>query len=133
MIVLTAGSSDTAVGTIISTWTGGGTPVGPNIVIGANESQAAIYQVPAGYTLYVTNFTVGSNAGGQSVHSLMAKPLGGVYNLKQSMPSNVNSNNGFKTFNPPMKFIEKTTIKLQSKVDAAEENYGSFDGVLVAS
>ena len=133
MIVLTAGSSATAVGTIISTWTGGGTPVGPNIVIGSNESQAAIYQVPAGYSLYVTDFTVGSNAGGQAIHSLMAKPFGGVYNLKQSLPTNVNSNNAFKTFNPPMKFIEKTTIKLQSKVDAGEENYGSFDGVLVAS
>ena len=133
MVVLTAGSSETAVGTIISTWTGGGTPVGPNIVIGANESQAAIYQVPVGYSLYVTNYTVGSNAGGQAVHSLMAKPFGGLYNLKQSTPTNVNSNNGYKSFNPPMKFIEKTTVKLQSLVNAGMECYGSFDGVLVAN
>ena len=85
-----------------------------------------------GYTLYLCNYKVGSNRGGQAVHSFLAKPFGGVYNLKESTPTNVNCNFAYIPFNPPMPIVEKTTIKLQSLVNTpGMECYGSFNGVLV--
>ena len=144
MTVLEAGSAGINVGTISSQradstlWAGATLTgvVGPHIVIGSNESQSCIYQVPNGHTLYLCNYKVGSNKvtqlTGQAVHSFLAKPFEGVYNLKESTATNIYSNSAYRPFNPPMKIVQKTTIKLQSKTDyEGMECYGSFNGVLV--
>ena len=132
MVVIYAGSGNTAAGTISSVWTGGGTPVGPNIVLGQNSSQSCIYQVPVGYSLYITNYKIGSHDGGKASGFLMAKPLNGVYNCIEICPTNVYLCAVIREFQPPMKILQYTTIKFQTTVNTVlMQSFGSIDGILV--
>jgi hypothetical protein len=143
LIVLTAGSTGKTAGIISTVWTGGGTPIGPNILASGsftasqNSSQSCIYQVPAGNTLYITNYKVGSHFGGTATFNLTAQPFGGVFNCVENAFTNVYGEFAYRAINPPMRFTEKTTIKFQTGVNlggsAGIECSGSIDGVLVTN
>ena len=134
MVVLSAGSSNSAVGTISSIWAGNGSPTGPNINPLLNASQSCIYQVPAGHSLYITNYKIASHDGGKSTGYLMAKPLNGVYNCIELCPANVYMCTVIREFQPPMKFLQYTTIKFQTTANTpGMQCFGSIDGILIAN
>ena len=132
MIVATAGTGETAAGTITTVWTGGGTPVGPSIIIGANQTQFCIYQVPVATTLYIHNIQGGIQNGTNCDISLFAKPFGGVFNLKSVVALNLaGSSHSVHEFKLPLKFAAKTIIKLKGTTSNNTEVHGSFDATLI--
>ena len=147
MRVITAGSNNVNNGTISSVWNGGGNPAGPTMVsLAAFQSgqmcatQSCIYQVPAGHTLYVTNYKIGGVGGSTNSGAfyLMAKQFGSLlYNCVEVAFTNFGNGYAYRDIKPPMRFTEKTTIKLSSGVNlgggTTMDLCGSIDGVLVAN
>ena len=134
MIVATAGTSATAIGTISSVSNGTGTPTFPGIIIGANQTQFCIYQVPTAYTLYLWNYAAGVSGGTTAEVNLMAKPFGGVYNLKGQVQLN-SAGSSFERvdYKVPLKFAAKTIVKLTCTATSNNTAVvGSFDGILVS-
>lgn len=137
IIVATAGSGATNAGTISTTWTGGGTPAGPTIIAGKGQTQFCIYQIPASYTGYMTSYGGSYNGAATSnmLIELMAKPFGGVYNLKGSINlAEAGNTFGRRSFDTPLRLTEKTIVKLTATADANNSDAcGSFDIILVAN
>jgi hypothetical protein len=87
--VLTAGNNGTSSG-IIYVGTGTvNTGVPANVInqtgVVANESESAFYTVPAGYTAYITRYTMSSGnstANAATRFSLRVRPFGGVFGYK---------------------------------------------------
>ena len=89
MIVLTAGTGGTSVGNI---YAGTGTVNAgvPAVVVNqtgilSNESESAFYTVPAGFTAYITRWTMSSGNGTANTHTrftLRVRPQGGVFGTK---------------------------------------------------
>ena len=129
--VATAGSGGTNAGTITTAWTGGGTPVGPSIVIGKGQTQFCIYQIPAGLNGYLSSFG-GSYSGASTSNitlELFAKPFGGAWNLKGSMDlAEQGTTFARRTYDTPLKFTEKTIIKVTATSDTVNSDVvASFD------
>ena len=137
IIVLTAGTGGTNAGTITTSWTGGGTPIGPSIVIGKGQTQFCLYQIPASYTGYLSSYGGSYNGGGTSnvLIELFAKPLGGVYNLKGSINlTQAGTTFSRRLFDTPLKFTEKTIVKLTATSDTVNSDViGNFDIILVGN
>jgi hypothetical protein len=135
MIIATAGSGGTAAGTITSVSNGTGTPTFPSIQLGSNQTQFCIFQVPAGKTMYMFSFRGAISGGTTAEIDLFAKPFGGVYNLKGEVRlSSTGSSHEEVTYKIPLKFTEKTIVKLTCS--AASNNtvaLGSFDAILVTN
>ena len=90
--------------------------------------------MPVGYSLYITNYKIGNHDGGKSTGYLMAKPPNGLYTCIEICPSNVFQPCVIRPFQPPMKILQYTTIKIQTNVNTANlECFASIDGVLVAN
>ena len=135
IVVATAGTGATNAGTITSTWTGGGTPAGPSIVVGKGQTQFAIYQVPAGFTGYIEQYGGGTQGGTTLDLELFVKPFGGVYNLKHTLAlSSTGTSNETYFYKFPLKVLEKGIVKL---VGTAGSNNtvvnGHFDLVLISN
>jgi hypothetical protein len=89
MTVLTAGSGGTSVGNIYA-GTGTVTAGVPAVVVNqtgilSNESESAFYTVPAGFTAYITRWTMSSGNGTANTHTrftLRVRPQGGVFGTK---------------------------------------------------
>jgi hypothetical protein len=89
MIVLTAGSGGTSVGNIYA-GTGTVTAGVPAVVVNqtgilSNESESAFYTVPAGFTAYITRWTLSSGNGTANASTrftLRVRPFGGVFGFK---------------------------------------------------
>jgi hypothetical protein len=89
MIVLTAGSGGTSVGNIYA-GTGTVTDGVPAVVVNqtgilSNESESAFYTVPAGFTAYITRWTLSSGndeANASTRFTLRVRPFGGVFGFK---------------------------------------------------
>ena len=89
MIVLTAGSGGTSVGNIYA-GTGTVTNGVPAVVVNqtgilSNESESAFYTVPAGFTAYITRWTLSSGNGTANASTrftLRVRPFGGVFGFK---------------------------------------------------
>jgi hypothetical protein len=89
MTVLTAGSGGTSVGNIYA-GTGTVTDGVPAVVVNqtgilSNESESAFYTVPAGFTAYITRWTMSSGNGTANTHTrftLRVRPQGGVFGTK---------------------------------------------------
>jgi hypothetical protein len=87
--VLTAGSGGTSVGNIYAGTGSAGSGV-PAVIynqtgIASNESESAFYTVPAGYTAYITRWTMSSGNGTANTHTrftLRVRPFGGVFLTK---------------------------------------------------
>jgi hypothetical protein len=135
ILVATAGTGATNAGTITTSWTGGGTPVGPSVAIGKAQTQFAIYQVPAGYTGYIEQFGGGTQGGTTCDLELFVKPFGGVFNLKSKIALNVTgTSNQDYDYKYPLKVLEKGTIKLTGTVVSNNTDVsGYFDLVIVSN
>ena len=133
MIVLTAGATGSNIGTITATAATDGT-VTNSIVIGKNQTQLAVYQIPVSYTGYLWRFG-GSMNGGANANvdlELFAKPFGGVYDLKGTVNMNVAAGAVSRDYHTPLAFTEKTTLKIVGTSDTVNSNVvGNFDLTLV--
>jgi hypothetical protein len=97
LTVLTAGSGGTSAGSIY-VGTGTVTTGVPAVTLNrtgssSNESESAFYTVPAGYTAYITRFTMSSansTANTSTRFVLRIRPFGGVFGYKAiyNMPGN---------------------------------------------
>lgn len=136
MIVQTAGSVESNVGTITATAVTDGT-ISAAIVIGKNQTQVAIYQIPAGYTGYLSQYYGGfqGGAGAACFIELFGKAFGGVYALKGTLTLRVDGSSfDVRSYKSPLKFTEKSIIKLTATSDAVNSNVvGAFDLILVAN
>lgn len=135
--VATAGTGNTNAGNITSSWTGGGTPVGPTVLAGKGQSQFCQYQIPASYTGYLSDYGGSYNGASTSnvLLELYVKPFGGVFNLKGTVNlSGSASSFARREYAVPLKFTEKSIIKLVGVSDANNSDVvGSFDLILVAN
>lgn len=138
MYVVTAGSGETAAGTI---YAGTGTVtsgVPANIfgmvALGANQTQMAFWTVPAGYTLYLTGlfYTSGNtNANAWTNFQLIQRPLGGVF--RQQSSSRVPGNGDFVVdLHTPIAFAEKTDIEVRAVASTSPSNVSAeFEGIYI--
>ena len=129
--VLTAGSAGTAAGTLHVQTTGGGT-VYANLSNG-NQTQMALYTVPAGKTLFLDdiNFTAAiSQANNYAVVSFSAREFGGIFRKKYV--NTLQSNQLIAKFEYPLRFPEKTDMECRAFCSNNNNLIGaSFQGVLV--
>jgi len=135
MIVLTAGTGGTNSGALLAVAADDGTTT-CGVAAAMGQSQMCIYQVPAGYTAYMSGFSGSFNGGAASnvLLNLFAKPLGGVFNLKSSLSLNTaGSSAGVRDFKIPLSFAAKTIIKVTGTSDAPNsDTMAEFDLILVA-
>lgn len=136
--VNTAGSGGTAAGTIyVGTGTvTAGVPatIYAVITLGENQTQMALWTVPAGYTLYVYSGKF-STAGSNSTHSMLGKfmfrPFGGVFRNA----ADVTLNSGFVNydFEIPLALPEKTDIETRAIAINGSNFYvtAAFEGVYI--
>ena len=134
MIVATAGSSGTNVGTLTSTI--GGTATG-NVVAGKGQTQMAFYMIPAGKTGYLTKYggSIDASATASIDLELFATPFGGALNLKGTIMFYGGGNTqGFREYETPLQFAEKTLLRLRATSDANNVDVvGAFDLYLVTN
>jgi len=106
---------------------------------GNNQTEMAIYTIPAGTTGYMRSFfaaTAGANKNSNYVIKLRARPLGGVFQLKhRTALADLGTSHFQHPYIEPEIFLEKTDIEmtvqvLASGVTAASVSAG-FDIVLV--
>lgn len=115
MKVVTGSTYAGAVGTITCTSTDSGTAVLATIAIGANQTQSANYQIPAGYTGYfnLPQVTL-QNTSNNSVTDLALynRKFGGVDQLKVDfrLQGGASADYQAKEFGAPLVFNEKDTI-----------------------
>jgi len=138
MFVVTAGSGETAAGTI---YAGTGTvtagvpaTVYGVIVLNANQTQMAFWTVPAGYTLYLmgTFFTsANSTANASTNFQLIQRPLGGVFRIQSS--ARIPGNGDFVLdLHTPLAFPEKTDIEIRAVASAGSSNVSAeFEGIYI--
>lgn len=137
--VVTAGSGGTAAGTLyIGTGTvTSGVPATIYAVIdvGDNQTNMAMWTVPAGYTLYIYRgtFSAASNNAAQFVlGKFMVRPFGSVF--RNAADVTVNSNVFGYDFEIPLAVPEKSDIEARAIALAGTNFYvtASFEGVYVA-
>jgi hypothetical protein len=136
--VATAGSGGTAAGTIyVGTGTvTAGVPatVYAEIPLGANQTQMAVWTVPAGYTLYVTagTFSAASNNVAQYVlGQFFFRPFGGVF--RNAADITVNSNVFRYEWDVPLALPEKSDIEARA-IALSGSNFfitASFEGIYI--
>ena len=125
MYVLTAGSGGTAVGIIYAgtgtVTTGVPANVYAQIEIGYNQTAMAIWTVPAGYTAFMSSYTIlsgSTTADTIFTGALFIRETGGVFRLQSSIKAVGGSgyNNIFET---ALKIPEKTDIELRAACSTA--------------
>jgi hypothetical protein len=138
MYVVTAGSGETAAGTI---YAGTGTVtsgVPANIygmvAIGANQTQMAFWTVPAGYTFYLTGmfFTSGNTtANAYTNFQLIQRPLGGVF--RQQSSNRMPGNGSFVLdLHTPLSFPEKTDLQVRAVTSSGAASVSAeFEGIYI--
>lgn len=108
------------------------------IIAGKNQTQMAIYTVPAGYTAFLTNYyarehpVTGNSATSLDVELWATDNANGyAKQLKHSMGLSVGQG-AQHNFNPYLKFTEKTDIYLTlTTVGGTSDMSGGFDIILV--
>lgn len=136
--VATAGSGGTAAG-IVYVGTGtvtAGVPatVYAEIPVGANQTQMALWTVPAGYTLYITGgvFSAASNNVAQYVlGQFFFRPFGGVF--RNVADITVNSNVFRYDWEVPLAIPEKSDIEARAIALSGTNFYvtASFEGIYI--
>lgn len=136
MRVTAAGSNGSNVGVITATAQTDAT-VTARISAGYNQTLMAIYQVPAGYSLYMTRFRVNSNATTAAKLDviLWVKPFGEVWQIKHvDFYDNAVSSGIEAVLDPPFKITEKSLMRLAVTSSANNQDVsGSFDGYVIAN
>ena len=138
MYVVTAGSGATAAGTI---YAGTGTVtsgVPANIYamigLGANQTQMALWTVPAGYTFYLTGifFTSGgTTANAYTNFQLNQRPFGGVF--RQQSSNRMAANGSFVLdLHTPLRFPEKTDLEIRAVTSSGSATVSAeFEGIYI--
>lgn len=125
MRVLTAGSGGSNAGTITATAVTDAT-VSASMGIGYNRTTLGIYQVPAGYTAFITKVNTGfqqSSASSTCDIALFIKPFGEVFQLYDIYPlTNSGTNNDGTDYDVPIKVLEKGIIKCRTLNVSANNN-----------
>lgn len=135
--VLTSGSGGGAAGTIYVGTTGAtaGVPavVYADLAIG-NQTQMAVYTVPAGKTLYVDDllFTAAiSQANNFATVKFAARDFG-TNTFRTLVIQNIQSNTDFIPFAYPLKVLEKTDLECRAVTTSTNnEISAAFQGVLI--
>jgi len=136
--VITAGSGETAAGTIyVGTGTvTAGVPatVYAEIALGENQTTMATWTVPAGYTFYVYRgtFSAASNNVAQYIlGKFMFRPFGGVF--RNAADVTVNSSAIQYDFELPLALPEKSDIEARAIALSGTNFYvtASFEGVYI--
>lgn len=133
MIVTAAGSGGVNVGNITAI-AQTDTTLTAQIDAGYNQTLMAVWQVPAGKTLYLNSYYASMN-GTVTASSvdirLWAKPFGQTWQIKHVLGLSSVGQSYFKhSFSPPLKFSALTLIRLQA-ADASANNIdvsAGFDG-----
>jgi hypothetical protein len=117
-VVLTAGSGADNAG-VIYVGTGtvtSGVPANifTTIIIGANQTLQAFWTVPANYTAYIyqTNISTGNSSNTPAVLKtvLVARPFGGVFNIKELIT--LTDGNHLQDYSFPIKITEKIRYRV---------------------
>lgn len=132
MIVKTAGSGGKNAADIVATAAVDGT-VTASIASGLNQTLMAIWQVPAGKTLFLSSYYSSINAATAAKVDLYlwAKPFGETWQIKHFQGCD-SAGNGILVheFRPPIKFTEKTIIRMSATTSANNTDIsGGFDGI----
>ena len=117
-----SGGGGTLLAQIQKVGTGGGASLGQTFM--------AIYTVPAGYTAYLTQWTIG--AGGQNADTtafLMARPFGGASNSKDIVISAGSQYS--KNYIVPLKFTEKTDIEVRAFTSSSGNDCSSTFNLII--
>lgn len=124
IIVNTAGSGGANAGVLyVGTESAptGGVPTNKYATVGIGDNQTLMmtYTIPRGYTAFITqkDVSASSSAGKFAILSLVARPFGGVFNVKDR----VLSSQGYSSiaYPYPLKFTEKTDIEIRAQADSA--------------
>jgi hypothetical protein len=138
MFVTTAGSSETAAGTIYA-GTGSVTSGVPAaiyglITLGANQSLMAFWTVPAGYTFYLLGLFLTSGNTGANTYTtfqFFQRQVGGVFRLQSSARISA-SGNSQVPLNPPLSFVEKTDLQIRAFSSSGASNVSAeFEGIYI--
>jgi len=100
------------------------------VAIGDNQTLMALWTVPAGYTayLYETHITVATEANNKyGVISVVARPDGGVFNIKDKFTTVLDSVT--QKYNFPLKFEEKTDIEVRAIGSSSNANIAISAGL----
>lgn len=124
MTVNTAGSGGQNAG-VIYAGTGtvtSGVPANKyaTIAIGDNQTLMALWTVPRGYTAFLTqvDITLATTQNNKyCTSSLVARPFGGVFQVKDKFVKSESSHNQSYTF--PLKFDEKTDLEVRAIGDSS--------------
>lgn len=136
--VVTAGNGGTAAGTIYvgtgDVTTGVPATVYAAIPLGANQTQMALWTVPAGYTLYVTGgtFSAASNNAAQYIlGQFFFRPFGGVF--RNVADITVNSNVFRYDWEVPIAIPEKSDIEARAIALSGSNFYvtAAFEGIYI--
>ena len=137
--VASAGSGGTGAGVIYVATSGAasGVPTGTTyaaIIAGENQSQMAVYTVPAAYSLFIDNvyFTAAVSATANHVITKLAtRDLNGVF---RSRTTNILENSPLiNDFEYPLKISAKTDIECRASGSTTNNQVSaSFEGALIA-
>jgi len=135
--VLTSGSGGGAAGTVYVGTTGAtaGVPavVYANLSIG-NQTQMAVYTVPAGKTLYVDDllFTAAISQANNFATVKFATRGVSTNTFRTLVIQNIQSNTDFIPFSYPLKVLEKTDLECRAVTTSSNnEISAAFQGVLI--
>ena len=124
IVVNTAGSGGANAGVLYvgtEATPSGGVPTNKyaTVLAGDNQTLMCIYTVPRGYTAFLTqkDVSASSSAGKFAILSLVARPFGGVFNLKDRVLSSQGYSNIAYPY--PLKFTEKTDLEVRAQADSA--------------
>ena len=133
MIAKTAGSGLKNAGQITATAATDAT-ISASIEIGHNESLMAIYQVPAGKSLYVSSYfaSVNANTTAKVDLFLWVKHFGGLWQMfhMQGLDS-AGAGHVNHVFLPPVKLSEKDLLRISATTSANNTDISAgFDGII---
>lgn len=141
VFVVTSGSGGTAAGDIYVAVSGvsSGVPTGAvyaKILAGDNQTQQAIYTVPAGSTFYAddASFTAAISIANKNVTAKLVSSNFGSNTFRTRLVQTLQSDILIIPFDYPLAFPEKTDIECRASSDTSNVEVGaSFQGVLIAN
>ena len=112
VIVLLAGSAGWNVAQITLT----GAALVAQVTAQKNQTLMALWTVPAGHTLYMTDYYAATSSAKVTEVHLYARPFGGVFNIKSIIV--LNQGKSERDYPLPYKFLERTDIIIKAKAAA---------------
>jgi len=141
VFVATSGSGGTAAGDIYVAVSGvsSGVPTGATyakVVAGDNQTQQAIYTVPAGFSFYTDDvtFTAAISLANKNVTAKFVTREFGSNTFRTRLIQTLQSNLLRVPFDYPLAIPEKTDVECRATTDTTNVEIGaSFQGVLIAN